>query len=116
MLSCEDHPGTLPVRVGEADGWIIAFLDRDWPDSAQVMDNPDIHTAGDLLDWGRKQGEPAAAFELQAGGVGSHSAYDEWKKVNLLPGNEKEDRQKNEQKSGQMQIRFYGRFGRRISL
>jgi hypothetical protein len=54
------RPGISQVRVREAEGWITTFLDRDAKEIAEVMDNPNIHTAADLLAWGRKQEYPAS--------------------------------------------------------
>lgn len=48
-------PRTSPVRIREAEGWITTFLDRDAAEIAAIMADADIHTAGDVLDWGRKQ-------------------------------------------------------------
>jgi hypothetical protein len=49
------RPGTSPVRIREAEGWITTFLDRDAEEIAAIMADANIHTASDVLDWGRKR-------------------------------------------------------------
>jgi len=49
------QPGRSPVRIREAEGWITTFLDRDATEIAAIMADANIHTAGDVLDWGRRQ-------------------------------------------------------------
>ena len=49
------RPGTSPVRIQEADSLITTFLDRDAEEIGEVMADPNIHTARDVLEWGRKQ-------------------------------------------------------------
>jgi hypothetical protein len=43
------------VRIREAERWITIFLDRDATEIAAIMADANIHTAGDVLDWRRKQ-------------------------------------------------------------
>jgi hypothetical protein len=52
---CKACPGTLPMRIREAESWIGTFLDRDAQEIGEVMANLDIHTTRDVLDWGRNQ-------------------------------------------------------------
>ena len=49
------NPGTSSVRIQEADSLITTFLDRDAEEIGEVMADPNIHTARDVLEWGRKQ-------------------------------------------------------------
>ena len=49
------QPRRSPVRIREAEGWITTFLDRDATEIAPIMADANIHTAGDVLDWGRRQ-------------------------------------------------------------
>lgn len=48
-------PGTSPMRIREAESWIGTFLDRDAQEISEVMADFDIHTARDVLAWGRSQ-------------------------------------------------------------
>ena len=43
------------MRIQEADSLITTFLDRDAEEIGEVMADPNIHTAHDVLEWGRKQ-------------------------------------------------------------
>jgi hypothetical protein len=49
------RPGTSPMRIREAESWIGTFLDRDAKEIAEVMGDLNIHTARDVLGWGRNQ-------------------------------------------------------------
>lgn len=49
------RPGTSPMRIREAESWISTFLDRDAREIVEVMADVNVHTARDVLDWGRNQ-------------------------------------------------------------
>jgi hypothetical protein len=49
------RPRTSPVQIEEAESLINTFLDRDANEIGEVMADPNIHTARDVLGWERKQ-------------------------------------------------------------
>ena len=48
-------PRIPPGRIREAESWIFTFLEPGAYEIAEVLADSSIHTAADVVDWGRKQ-------------------------------------------------------------
>ena len=44
-----------PGRIREAESWIFTFLEREAHEIVGVLADSNIHTAADVVDWGREQ-------------------------------------------------------------
>ena len=48
-------PRIPPGRIREAESWIFTFLEPEAHEIAEVLADYSIHTAADVVDWGRKR-------------------------------------------------------------